>query len=130
MSTNINGDHNIVGDHNEVNVVYGDVYSGGNYGPSQGVAVSLFSLVFFVLILIALAIKFWWITLVIASVGALAIATWLEKMDREEKRQLNAKAASRKEALAKRADQQNSAYLRGELWGMYGDYPPSPEVGS
>lgn len=117
----------INGDHNSVNVVHGDVIYGGDYGERQPSPppIGMLGLFVFVLVLVALIIKFWWIVLIAASVGAIAFGTWLE---RQEKRQAELEARRREEMLAARAERQNSAYLRGEPWGLYGSFPPSPEA--
>lgn len=115
----------INGDHNSVNVVYGDVNYGGDYGPPPNPPISLFGIFLFGMVLIGLIIKFWWVMLIAVSVGALIFAVWME---REEKRQAELEAARREEMLAARAERQNAAYLRGESWGMYGSFPPPLEV--
>lgn len=112
-------DININGDHNSVNV-YGDDY-GGDRGELPQAPFGFFGLAFGAMILVWLIAKFWWIVLIAASVGALAFAIWVE---RQEKRQAALEAQRREEMLAARAERQNSAYLRGESWGMYGNFPP------
>lgn len=117
----------INGDHNSVNVVHGDVIYGGDYGersPSPP-PIGVLGLFVFTLVLIALIIKFWWIVLIAASLGAIVFGTWLE---RQEKRRAEVEARRREELLAARAERQNSAYLRGEPWGLYGSFPPSPDT--
>ncbi len=115
----------INGDHNSVNVVHGDAFYGDvNYGPPPKPPIGFFGLMFSVMVLIWLIAKFWWIVLIVVSVGAIVFTTWLE---RQEKRQAALEAQRREELLAARAERQNSAYLRGESWGMYGSFPP-PEV--
>lgn len=115
----------IKGDQNEVNVVHGNViYGAGVTGhPSKP---PIFSLAFLALILVTLIIKFWWVALILASVGAIAFGTWLE---REEKRRVQLERQRRAAALSARAEDQNSAYLRGEARGVYGQFPPPPGVG-
>ena len=117
----IHGDYNVVGDNNTV--VYGDVYGGG-YRPPPGAP--FFSLFILLLLLAGVVIKFWWVVLIVVSATAIAYATHLE---REEKRQAELEKRRREEALATRAERQNSAYLQGEPWGTFGNFPPPPEVG-
>jgi uncharacterized membrane protein len=115
----------INGDHNSVNVVHGDAFYGDvNYGPPPKPPIGFFGLMFSVMVLIWLIVKFWWIVLIVVSVGAIVFTTWLE---RKEKRQAALEALRQEGLLAARAERQNSAYLRGEPWGMYGSFPP-PEV--
>ena len=114
----------INGDHNSVNVVYGDI-TYGDYGPQPKPPIGFFGIILFGMVLIWLIVKFWWVVLISASVGALIFAMWLE---RQEKRQAELEAMRREEALAARAERQNAAYLRGESWGMYGSFPPPSEV--
>jgi hypothetical protein len=127
MGIHINGDHNSV---NVYGDVYGDSYGdsyGDNYGgPPSGPPIGFFGLAFVAIILICLVIKFWWVVLIVASVAALAFGTWLE---REEKKRGALEAQRREAALAARAERQNSAYLEGDPWGMYGNFPPPPGVG-
>jgi hypothetical protein len=112
----------INGDHNSVNVFHGDVSFGGDSGEQPSPPpIGMLGLFVFVLVLVALIIKFWWIVLIAASVGAIAFAAWVE---RKEKRQAELEAHRREELLAARAERQNSAYLRGESWGLYGSFPP------
>lgn len=106
---------NINGDYNSVNVVYGDVNYGGE--PPSNPPIGFFGIVFFVVALIWLIVKFWWIALIAASLGAIIFAAWLERQEKLEDRR-------REEELAARAERQNSAYLRGEPWGLYGSFPP------
>jgi uncharacterized membrane protein len=108
----------INGDNNSVNVAQADVNYGGNYGPPP---VGFFGLIFGLMILICLIVKFWWVVLIAVSVAAVAFMAWVE---RQEKHQAELEARSREEMLAARAERQNSAYLRGESWGMYGNFPP------
>lgn len=116
----------INGDHNSVNAVYGDVVNyGGGYGPPPKPPIGFFGVLFLGMLLIGLIVKFWWIILIVASVGALIFMVWLE---RQEKRQAELEAQRREEMLAARAERQNAAYLRGESWGMYGSFPPPPEI--
>jgi uncharacterized membrane protein len=115
MGININGDHNSVNVNGDV--VFGDV----NYGPPPKPPIGFFGLMFSVMVLIWLIVKFWWIVLLVVSVGAIAFTAWIE---RQEKRQAELEARRREEMLAARAERQNSAYLRGESWGMYGSFPP------
>ena len=122
MGININGDSmgvNIHGDNNAVhnNVVYGDVFHGERQPPPVG----LFGLFFVVLIVVALIIKFWYIALIAVGVTALAVRAWRES---QEKQRAEAEARAQEASLAARAERQNSAYLRGEQWGMYGNFPP------
>lgn len=124
MGIYINGDHNSVSVNGDV--VDGNVIYGGGYGGSQRPPIGFFSLFVIVMLLIWVIIKFWWVVLIVASVGAIAYGTWLE---REEKRRVELEKRRREEILAARAERQNSAYLRGESWGLYGHYPPPPEVG-
>jgi hypothetical protein len=124
MGINITGDNNIVGDNNAVNVIHGDVY----YGDERQLSpppIGLFGIFFVVLIFVALAIKFWYITLIAVGVTALVFGTWLE---RREKQRAKVKARAQKAALAALAERQNSAYLQGDPWGMYGNFPPPPET--
>lgn len=124
MGIHINGDHNSVNVvHGDVN--YGDVNYGGGYEPSPNPPIGFLGIFFFLMILVWLIIKFWWVVLIVASVGAIAFGTWLE---RQEKRQAELEARRREELLAARAERQNSAYLRGESWGLYGSFPPPPEL--
>lgn len=122
MGIHINGDHNSVN-------VYGDVVDGdiiyGNYGPPRP-PVGFFGMFVLGLILVWLIIKFWWAALIAASLVALAFGTWLE---REDKRRGALEAQRREAALAARAERQNSAYLQGDPWGMYGNFPPPPGMG-
>jgi uncharacterized membrane protein len=115
MSIHINGDYN------SVNVVYSNVNYGD--GPPKP-PIGFFGLIFGLMILICLIVKFWWVVLIVASAAAVTFGMWTE---RQEKRQAALEAQSREEMLASRAERQNSAYLRGESWGMYGNFPP-PEV--
>lgn len=124
MGIHINGDHNINGDYNSVNVVYGDV----NYGDNQPLSsppIGFFGIFFGAMILIYLIVKFWWVVLIAAAVGTVAFTLWME---RQERHQAALEAQRREKMLAERAERQNSAYLRGESWGLYGSYPPPPEV--
>lgn len=108
----------INGNHNSVNAVYGDVVNyGGGYEPPPKPPIGFFGALFLGMFLIGLIVKFWWIMLIVASVGALIFAAWLERQEKIEARR-------QEEALAARAERQNSAYLRGEPWGLYGSYPP------
>lgn len=125
MGIHINGDHNINGDYNSVNVVYGDVNYGGGHEPPMGAPFGFFGIFFGGMILIWLIVKFWWVVLIAAAVSAVAFTLWVE---RQEKRQAALEALRREEMLAARAERQNSAYLRGESWGLYGSYPPPPEL--
>ncbi len=125
MGTHINGDHNINGDYNSVNVVYGDVNYGGGHEPLPSAPFGFFGIFFGGMILIWLIVKFWWVVLIAAAVGVVAFTLWVE---RQEKRQAALEAQRREEMLAARAERQNSAYLRGESWGLYGSYPPPPGV--
>lgn len=112
----------INGDHNSVNAVYGDVINyGGGYEPPPKAPIGFFGVLFLGMLLIGLIVKFWWIILIVASAGALIFMVWLE---RQERRQAELEAQRREEMLAARAERQNSAYLRGESWGMYGSFPP------
>ena len=115
MGINITGDGNVVGDNNEVNVYY----STERQLPPP--PVGFFGLFFTLLILVALVIKFWYIALVVVSVGAIAYGTWMEK---QQKQQTEVERRRREAALSYRAEEQNSAYLRGEERGVYGNFPP------
>lgn len=116
----------INGDQNEVNVVHGDVYYGDGYGglPPRP-PVGFFGLLGFFMLLFWVVAKFWWIVLIVVSVTALSYGAHLEL---ERKRQAELEAQRRKQALAARAERQNEAYLQGEPWGLYGNFPPPPEV--
>jgi hypothetical protein len=118
-------DININGDHNSVNVVYGDVNNYGGDYRDEPAPIGFLGLAFGVMVLIWLIVKFWWVVLIVASLGALTYGMWLEW---EKRRQGSLEAQRRKAALATRAERENSAYLRGEQWGLYGSYPPPPEV--
>lgn len=122
MGIHINGDHNINGDNNSVNVVYGDVNHGGE--PPKA-PIGFLGLIFGLVILWWLIFKFWWVVLIAAAVGAVIYGI---RLHYEEKRQDALEAQRREEMLAARAERQNSAYLRGESWGLYGSYPPPPEL--
>jgi hypothetical protein len=112
----------INGDHNSVNVVHGDVNNyGGDNGPPSSPPSGFLGIFFVGMILVWLIIKFWWVVLIVASLGAVAFGMWTEQ---QEKRQAELEAQRREEMLAARAERQNSAYLRGESWGMYGNFPP------
>jgi len=122
MSIHINGDNN------DVNVVYGDVYNGDVYNGDEQLPrlpVGLFGLFMTVAILIAIAVKYWQVTLAVVSLGALAFGYWLE---RQEKVQAKTEAKVRKAALSRRAEVENEAYLRGDPRGVYGNFPPPPEM--
>jgi uncharacterized membrane protein len=110
----------INGDHNSVNIAQADVNYGGNYGPPKP-PVGFFGLIFGLMILICLIVKFWWVVLIVASVVAVI---FMARTEQQEKLQAELEARSREEMLAARAERQNSAYLRGESWGMYGNFPP------
>ena len=114
----------INGDHNSVNVVYGDVNYGGDSSEPPQAPIGFLGLAFGVMVLIWLIVKFWWVVLIVASAVALTHGMWTKQ---QEKRQAALEAMRREELLAARAERQNSAYLRGESWGMYGSFPP-PEV--
>lgn len=122
MGTHINGDYNITGDYN--NVVYGDVYY-GDQPPLGPPPIGFFGLFFGGMVLIWLIAKFWWVVLIVVAVGGIAFTAWAEY---DDKRQAKIEALRREEMLAKRAERQNSAYLRGESWGLYGNFPPPPEL--
>jgi hypothetical protein len=122
MGIHINGDHNSVNINGDV---YGDNYGDNYSGPPPAPPVGFFSLAFLAVILICLVIKFWWIVLIVAGVGAATYGTWLGW---EERRRGALEAQRREAALAFRAERQNSAYLEGEPWGMYGNFPPPPGV--
>lgn len=112
----------INGDHNSVNAVYGDVVNyGGGYESPPKPPIGFFGALFLGMFLIGLIIKFWWAMLIVVSAAALIFMVWLE---RQEKRQAELEAQRREEMLAARAERQNSAYLRGESWGMYGSFLP------
>ena len=121
MGIHINGDNNIVGDNNTV--IHGDVY-GRDYEPPPP-PVGVLGLIVFAMILIWLLIKFWWVVLIVAGVAAVAFGTWLEW---DEKRRGEIEKQRREQALGALAERQNSAYLQGDPWGMYGNFPPPPET--
>ena len=120
----------INGDHNSVNI-NGDYISENDFGKSysgcygQKPPIGFFGLLGIIMLLIWLLIKFWWIVLIVASLGALAFAAHLE---REDRHRAQVEARNREELLAERAERQNAAYLRGEPLGTYGIYPPPPGV--
>lgn len=125
MSFYINGDHNSVsvvhGD-----VIHGDVIYGADYGPPARPPIGFFGLFVLGALLAWVIVKFWWIVLIVVGVAAVAFGTWLE---REEKRRVGLEKKRREAALKARAESQNSAYLRGDPQGVYGDFPPPPGVG-
>lgn len=123
MGIYINGDHNSVNINGDV--IDGDVVYGGYGGGPSRPPVGFFGLLGILMLLIWVIAKFWWIVLIAASVGAIAYTTHLE---REEKRRAELAQRRQQEALAARAEDQHSAYLRGESWGTYGIYPPPPGV--
>lgn len=120
MGIHINGDNNITGDYNTV--VYGDVYT-GDREPLSPPPFGLVGLIFAAMVIIWLIAKFWWVVLIAAVVGGTIFIVWVE---REDKREAALEAQRREEMLAARAERQNSAYLRGESWGLYGNFPPLP----
>lgn len=115
MGIHVNGNRNVV--HNNV-VTY-------NEAPRELPRAPFFTFFIVMAILVSLVIKYWQVTLVAASLAAIAYGTWLEK---QEKRRTESEAQRRQAALAYRAEEQNSAYLQGDLRGVYGNYPPSPEA--
>lgn len=121
MGIHINGDYNINGDHNSVNVVHGDVNYGGGYDEPLSPPIGLFGVVVFFMIFIWLIIKFWWVVLIAAGAGVIIYAIWLKG---EEKRRSEVEARRQEEELTARAESQNSAYLRGDPYGMFGRFPP------
>lgn len=123
MEININGDNNVV--HNNVTTT---TYNNGGELPRVGLF-GLFGFFLTVVIVIAVAVEYWQITLAVVSLGALAVGHWLEK---QEKAQAAARAETeaklREAELSWRAESQNEAYLRGDPQGVYGNFPPPPEM--
>lgn len=115
----------INGDYNEVNVVYGDVIYGTHEERSSESPVSFVGLFIFFLFVVGLIIKFWWIILIAVGVATAAYAIWVEL---QNKRRAEFEAHRQRQSLAARAERQNDAYLQGDPWGMYGNFPPPPEV--
>ena len=103
------------------NVFHGDVIdnSGGD-GPG-GAPVSFVGVFIAVIIVVGLAINYWQITLAVVGVAALTLGYWMEWQD---KKRAEANERARQAALARRAEDQNSAYLRGDTWGVFGNFPP------
>ncbi len=120
MGININGDNNVV--HNNVTTT---TYNNGGELPRVGLF-GLFGFFLTVAIVIAVAVQYWQITLAVVSLGALAFGYWLE---RQEKVQAKTEAKLRKAALSRRAEVENEAYLQGDPRGVYGNFPPPPEMG-
>jgi uncharacterized membrane protein len=110
----------INGDHNSVNVVHGDVIYGGDSRTPKA-PIGFFGMIFFGMVFVSLIVKFWYIALIVVSLSALAFVYWLEKQDKDR---AEAERRHREAALSYRAEDQNSAYLRGEPWGVYGNFPP------
>jgi hypothetical protein len=122
VGIHVNGDNNVV--HNTV-TTYND--DGRRELPSPPLGFFTFALL--MIILVSLLIKFWYIALIVVSLSALAFANWMERQDRgRTKAAVAAEARLREAALALRAENQNSAYLRGESWGVYGNFPPPSVV--
>lgn len=117
MSIHINGDHNSVN-------IYGDVNFGEDYELPPP-PIGFFGIFFLGMVLVWLIVKFWWVVLIAAAVWALGLTI---RQKQKERRQAALEAQRREKMLAERAERQNSAYLRGEPWGLYGSFPPPPEV--
>jgi len=119
MGIHINGDNNVV--HNNVTTYNSVADDDDELPPLPGI--TLFWLV--AVIIVGLMVRYWQITL--TALG-LVVAGWMLWADRRDRERVKASAKNeaklRATALAQRAEEQNSAYLRGEAQGLYGNFPP------